>query len=447
MSNNDSLNLLSDLIENAKKAGADAADAILVDSTSISVTCRVGQIERLERSELNDIGLRVLTGNKQAIVASSDRAAKAQSELVERALAMAKTVPDDPYCGLADPGILATNLPALDVCDNTEIDSASLINAAKTSEDAARSVDGVTNSDGAQSSWGHSNVAIVASNGFERSFSSSGCSISASVIAGDTDKGMETDYDHTSAVYFSDLRDAADVGRTAGERAVRRLGARKISSTKVPVVFDPRTARGLVGHLINAINGAAIARGTSFLKDSMGEDVFGNQINIFEDPHRPRGLRSKPCDAEGLPNQKRLLIKNGILTSWLLDLRSARQLNMEPTGHAARGTSSAPSPAATNIYLGAGSQSPEDMISEIKEGLYVTDVFGQGVNMVSGDYSRGAAGHWIEGGEFSYPVNEITIAGNLRSMFKTLTPASDLDIQFGLDAPTVRLDSLSIAGT
>jgi len=447
MSNNDSLNILSDLIENAKRSGADAADAILVDSTSISVTCRMGQIERLERSELNDIGLRVLSGNKQAIVASSDRTGEAQNELVERALAMAKTVPDDPYCGLADPSLLATTLPTLDMCDNTEIETATLIDAAKTSEDSARSVDGVTNSDGAQSSWGRSDVALVASNGFERSYSSSGCSISASVIAGDTDKGMETDYDHTSAVYFSDLRDAADVGRTAGERAVKRLGARKISSTKVPVLFDPRTARGLVGHLINAINGTAIARGTSFLKDSIGRDIFGNQINIFEEPHRPRGLRSKPCDAEGLPNHERLLIENGILTSWLLDLRSARQLNLEPTGHAARGTSSAPSPAATNIYLEAGAQSPDDMISEIRDGLYVTDVFGQGVNMLTGNYSRGAAGYWIEGGELAYPVNEITIAGNLKNMFKTLTPASDLDIQFGLDAPTVRIDSLSIAGT
>lgn len=440
------LDILTGLIAQAKRAGADEADAIIADGTSIAVTWRLGKLEHLERSEGGDIGLRVLCGKRQAIVASSDRSPAALKELVERGIAMARTVPEDPFVGLADKSQLATWLPKLDICDPTELTAEQLIETARACEDAARAVKGVTNSEGASASWGKSQVAIANSIGFSRAYESSGSSFSCSVIAGTSDKGMETDYDYTSAVYVSDLRNPDEVGRTAGERAVRKLGGRKVKSGQFPVIFDPRVARGIVSHAIGAINGASVARGTTFLKDAMNTEVFGPHVDIIEDPHRNRGPRSKPCDAEGLPNRRRNLFDGGILTTWLLDLRSARQLKLEPTGHAARGSGSPPSPSATNVFLAAGLRTPKALMSDIKKGLYVTDLVGQGVSLVTGDYSRGAVGFWIENGELTYPVNEVTIAGNLKSMFRRLTPASDLELRYGVDAPTLRIDGMTLAG-
>jgi PmbA protein len=445
MSQPDLLNVLSDLIADAKKAGADAADAIVADGTSVSVTSRLGKLEQLERSEGGDIGLRVLIGKRQAIVSSADRSKEALRELVERAVAMARTVPEDPFCGIAEPAELAKNMPSLDICDPAEISATTLIEKAQACEATALAVKGVTNSEGASASWGKSQVAIAASNGFARAYESSGSSLSVSVIAG-ADGGMETDYDYTSAVYFADLKTPEEVGRSAGTRAVRKLGGRKISSRKVPVIFDARVARGMISHFISAINGASVARGTTFLKDAMNTGVFGTHISIFEDPHRNRGLRSKPCDAEGLPNKARALIDKGLLTTWLLDLRAARQLNLAPTGHASRGTGSPPGASATNVWLEAGTDTPAALMRDIKDGLFVTDVVGQGVNGVTGDYSRGAVGFWIENGEITYPVHEITIAGNLKDMFKQLTPANDLELRYGLDAPSLRIDGMSLAG-
>ena len=447
MSQPDLLNLLSDLITDAKKAGADAADAIVVDGTSVSVTYRLGKLEQLEGSEGGDIGLRVLIGKRQAIVSSADRSREALKELVERAVAMARTVPEDPYCGLAAPEQLAKTLPALDICDTQDVTAATLIEKAKACEAAALAVKGVTNSEGASASWGKSQVAIAASNGFVRAYDSSGSSLSASVIAGDSENGMETDYDYSAAVYFADLKAPEKIGAEAGARAVRKLGGRKISSRKVPVIFDARAARGMVSHLLGAINGSAVARGTTFLKDAMNTAVFADHINIFEDPHRNRGLRSKPCDAEGLPNKRRALIDKGVLTTWILDLRSARQLNLDPTGHATRGTGGPPGPGSTNVWLEAGNVSPADLMDDIKDGLFITDLVGQGVNSVTGDYSRGAVGFWIENGKLAYPVHEVTIAGNLKDMFKRVTPANDLELLYGIDAPTIRIDGMTLAGT
>lgn len=446
MANDHLLNLLSDLISDARRAGADEADAIVADGTSVSITYRLGKLEQLERSEGGDVGLRVLVGKRQAIVSSADRSKEALKELVERAVAMAKTVPEDEFCGLASPDQLAKSLPKLDICDPTEVSADTLIERARACEEAARAVAGVTNSDGASASWGQSSVAIVASNGFQRSYSSSGSSLSVSVLAG-TDQGMETDYDYSSAVYFSDLRKPEDIGQTAGARVVKKLGARKVPSQKVPIVFDPRVARGLVGSFLSAINGASVARGTTFLKNAMNTEIFAPHVTIVEDPHRDRGLRSKPCDAEGLPNSRRNLIDRGVLTSWILDLRSARQLKLAPTGHAARGPGGPPSPSSTNVYLVAGASAPSGLMSDIKQGFYVTDLVGQGVNMVTGDYSRGAVGFWIENGQLAYPVSEVTVAGNMKEMFKQLTPASDLELRFGIDAPTVRIDGMTVAGT
>ncbi len=441
------LTLLSDLIADARKAGADEADAIVVDGTSVSITHRLGKLEQLERSEGGDVGLRVLIGKRQAIVSSADRSRDALKELVERAVAMAKTVPEDEFVGLARADQLAASLPKLDICDDREVSAETLIAKAHACEDAARAVKGVTNSDGASAAWGRTQVAIAASNGFQRSYASSGSSLSVSVLAGTAETGMETDYDYSSAVYFDDLRGPEDIGRTAGERAVKKLNARKVASQKVPIIFDPRVARGLVGTFLSAINGAAIARGTSFLKDAMNTAVFAPGIRIIEDPHRDRGLRSKPCDAEGLPNMKRDLIDAGVLTTWILDLRSARQLKLDPTGHASRGPGGPPSPSTTNVYLAAGATTPAALMSDIKQGFYVTDLVGQGINMVTGDYSRGAVGFWIENGQLAYPVSEVTVAGNLKDMFKQVTPADDLDMRFGIDAPTVRIDGMTVAGT
>lgn len=443
----DPLNILTDLIAMAKTAGADAADAILADGESTSVTYRLGELEQLEHSEGGDIGLRVLVGKKQAVVSSSDRSPEALTELVDRAVAMAKTVPDDEFLGLADPDQLATDLIDLDMCDPDDISTEALIEAAKACENAAKSVKGVTNSEGAQANWGRTRVAIAASNGFQRAYESTGGSFSASVLAGDVETGMETDYEYTSAVYAKDFKTPEEVGRTAGERAVRKVGARKINSGKFPVIFESRAARGMISHFLGAINGAAVARGTTFLKDHMDKPVFADGIVISEDPHRARGLRSKPCDAEGLANKKRNLIDNGVLTTWVLDLRSARKLGLPPTGHASRGPSSPPSPSVTNVILEAGAKTPEELIGEIKQGLFVTDAFGQGVNGVTGDYSRGVGGFWIEDGEIAYPVNEITIASNLKDMFLTITPANDLDLSRGIDSPTIRIDGMSVAGS
>ena len=446
MSSADALSLLSDLVAKARKAGADAADSVLVDSVSLSLGWRMGKLERLERSEGGDIGLRVLIGKRQAMVSSSDRSTKALDELVERCVAMARTVPEDPYAGLADPAQLATVFPNLESSDPDEPSAETLIDMVRRAEDSARAVPGVTNSEGSDAGWGRSGVSIVASNGFAHSYAGTGASLSASVLAGDAAGGMERDYDHTSAVYTADLRSPEDVGHEAGRRAVRRLGARKVKTCKVPIIYDPRVARGLVGSLVGAINGSAVARGTSFLKDRLNTRVFAPGIRIIEDPHRLRGLRSRPCDGEGLPTKSIALIDDGMLTTWLLDLRSARQLGMAPTGHASRGTSSPPSPSASNVYLEAGPVTVNEMISDIANGFYVTEVFGQGVNGVTGDYSRGAAGFWIENGEITFPVSEVTIAANLKDMFLNLTPANDLVFLHGVDSPTLRIDGMTVAG-
>jgi PmbA protein len=446
MSSPDALSLLDDLISKALRAGADAADAVLVEGVSMSHAQRLGRTEKLERSESFDLGLRVLIGKHQAIVSANDRRADRLGELVERAIAMAKAVPEDPYCGLADPAEIARQWPDLDLVDVVEPSPELLISRAAAAEDAARAVPGVTNSEGAEASWQGSRLALAASNGFAGSYAGSGHSVSASVLAGEG-AGMERDYDYTTAIHASDLRDPAEVGRRAGERAVRRLGARKLATCQVPVVYDPRVAPSLLGHLIGAINGPAIARGTSFLKDKRGERVFAAGITIIDDPHKPRGLRSRPFDGEGIAPKRRAIVDDGVLTTWLLDLASARQLGLTTTGHAARGTSSPPNPSPSNLWLAPGAVTQRELISDIARGLYVTELMGMGVNGVTGDYSRGAAGFWIENGELAFPVSEITIAGNLKDMYRQLTAANDLEFKTGVDAPTIRIDGMTVAGT
>jgi len=441
----DQLALLDSILTKAKQAGAETADALVADGTSLSLGWRLGKLENLDRSEGGDLGLRVFIGKKQAVVSSSDLSEKAIDELVEQAVNMAKAAPEDPYCGIAEASQIADRFPELALSDTAEPDVEQLKAWAAAAEDAARAVDGVTNSEGADASWGRSTVALAATNGFSGTYSITRYSLSASVLAGHG-TAMERDYDYATTVFLDDLPDPAKIGRTAGEKAVARLNPRKVGSGQFPVLFDPRCSNSLLGHLGGAINGSSIARGTSFLKDRLGEQIFPEHIVIVEDPHRAKGMKSKPFDAEGIANQRRNIIDKGVLTTWVLDLASARQLGLESTGHAARGTGGPPSPSLTNFHMEPGSLSRDDLIKQAGTGFYVTEMMGMGVNGVTGDYSRGASGYWIENGELAYPVSELTIAGNLKDMFMNLTPADDLEFKYATNAPTLRIDGMTVAG-
>ena len=439
------LNRLGDLLQKARAAGADAADVVYAEGVSLSMSCRLGKPENLDRAEGTDLGLRVLIGQRQAIVSTSDTSDPALAELVDRAVSMARVVPEDEFCGLAPEALLAGECPDLDECDPAEPEPDVLEARARAAEDAALAVSGVTNSEGAEAGWSRSHTAVVASNGFAGTRVRSHHSVGAAVLAGEgTD--MERDYDWTSAVHAEDLADPEDVGRSAGEKAVRRLNPRKIETAEVPVVYDPRVSNSLLSHLAGAVNGSAVSRGTTFLKDRMATAVFSDTITITDDPLRRRGLRSKAFDGEGVGTRKMNLIEGGELRTWVLDLRAARQLGLETTGSASRGTSSPPSPSTTNLYMAPGPLSPAELMADIEHGFYVTGMMGRGVNMITGDYSRGAEGFWIEDGEIAYPVSELTIAGNLDSMFKSLTPASDLVFRYGTNAPTTRVDGMTVAG-
>ncbi|HJN03789.1 MAG TPA: metallopeptidase TldD-related protein [Alphaproteobacteria bacterium] len=439
------LDFLSGLIERARAAGAGAVDAVLIDSTSLSVSQRLGKREDLERSESGDFGLRVLVGRRQAVVSSSDRGDKSVAELVERAVAMARAAPEDPHCGLADPEWLCADPPALDLADTGEPSAGTLYDRAAAAEDAARAVEGITNSEGAQASWGRSTVGLATSGGFAGAYTGTRYGLAASVLAG-VGRGMERDYDWVSVRHESDLEDPAALGRRAGERAVARLNPKKVSTAQVPVLYDPRISNGLVRSLSGAVSGSSVARGTSFLKDKMGERIFAPGISVIDDPHRARGLSSRPFDGEGVTTKRLAVIEEGVLMTWFLDRATGHQLGLPSTGHAARGTSAPPSPSSSNLYLEAGSQSRADMIAGIDAGFYVTELMGMGVNPVTGDYSRGASGFWIDKGEIAYPVSELTIAGNLKDMFLNLTPDDDLEFRYGVNAPTLRIDGMTVAG-
>ena len=440
------LDFLSSLVKKAEKGGADAADAVLFESMSLEVSYRLGKREDLERSESKDLGIRIFKGKKQAIVSSTDITASSLDELLERGLSMAAAMPDDPYCGLADTDHLSKNHPDLDLNEDHDPAPEALYYLAAKAEEAALAVDGVSNSENAGAGWNRNRIALVTSSGFTGSYATSSHSIFASVIAGEG-TAMERDYDFSSARHTADLDAPEKIGTKAGEQAVKRLKPRKVESQQVPVLFDPRVSRSILGHFSSAISGTSVARGTSFLKDRLDTAVFKPDIVIVDDPHRPRGLASKPFDGEGVTNRKWLLVDQGVLTTWVLDSASARQLELQTTGHASRGTSGPPSPNTTNLYMQPGDQSPEELIGGIDDGLYVTELIGFGVNGVTGDYSRGGAGFWIEKGELAYPVSELTIAGNLRDMFLETTPANDLMFRYGSNAPTLRIDGLMVAGT
>ena len=432
------------LVKAARAAGADSADAVAVRGVSLGIEVRDGAVEESESSEGDDLGLRVLVGKRQAVVSTNDLTGDVRA-LAERAVAMAKVAPEDQFTGLADEALLAHQFPDLDLLDPNLPTVKQLETMARAAEEAGLSVKGVTKSGGASASAGIGGMVLVTSHGFRGAYLGSRHGVSMTAIAGDG-TGMERDYDYSSALHASDLESPEKIGLTAGARAIERLNPRKVTTRKVPVVFDPRVANTLVGHLASAVNGASIARKTSFLRDKMGAQLFASGIRIIDDPLRKRGVRSHPFDGEGVAGKKLALVDDGVLRSWILDSSTARELGLVTTGHAQRGVSSSPSPGASNLHLEAGKVSPEDLIADIKDGFYITDLIGSGVNGVTGDYSRGASGFWIENGKRTYPVSEVTIAGHLFEIFRTLTPANDLEFRYGVNAPTVRMEGLTVAG-
>ncbi|WLR93399.1 TldD/PmbA family protein [Shinella zoogloeoides] len=443
----DSASLLAragELIDRAIKAGADAADAVVVRGRSSSVSVRLGKVEGTEASESDDFSLRVFVGRRVASVSANP--GFDLTVLAERAVAMAKASPEDPFSTLADEADLAREWPDLDLFDPTEVTADQLAEAALAAEAAALAVPGVTNSGGAGASAGMGGLVLVTSHGFSGAYSASRFGRSVSVIAGEGTK-MERDYDFDSSLYFADLRDAEEIGREAAARAVRRINPRQVPTAKnVTVVYDPRVARGIAGHIAGAINGAAVARKTSFLRDRMGRQVLKAGLSVTDDPLIVRGSASRPFDGEGITGKRLAMIEDGVLQHWFLSTSTANELGLRTNGRGVRG-GTAVSPASTNLALEPGDISPEDLIRSIGTGLYVTELIGQGVNMVTGEYSRGASGYWIENGELTFPVSEVTIASNLVDMFLRITPASDIDRSFGVAAPTLAIEGMTLAGT
>ncbi|MGC9271743.1 TldD/PmbA family protein [Acidiphilium sp.] len=438
------LDHLNQLLAAARRAGADQADALLGTAASLSVSRRMGKIEEIERAETNNIGLRVFVGKRSAIVSSGAVDPTSFDRLAEQAVAMANVVPEDQFAAIPD-APPPEDVAPLDMDDAVEPSIEILMARAAAAEEAALACPGITNSEGAGASWSRSHVALATSRGFAGAYSRSSHGLSVSPIAG-SGVGMQRDYEYSSAVHAGDLTDPAAMGRAAAERAVSRLDPRRPGTAKLPVVFHPRVAGSLLGHFSAAINGSSIARGTSFLKDAMGKPVFAPGISIIDDPRRVRGLRSRAFDGEGQRVRRMALIEDGRLTTWLLDQRSAAQLGLKSTGHASRGTSGPPSPAASNLYIERGTLSPAALMADITLGLYVIELIGMGVNGITGDYSRGAAGFMIREGQIAEPVAEITIAGTLREMFMHLTPADDLEFRRGTDAPTLRVEGMTMAG-
>jgi PmbA protein len=435
-----------DLVAAAKRAGADAGDALYVCNESTSVSVRLGALEDVERSEGETIGLRLFVGQRSASVSSSDLSKDALATLVERAIAMAREAPEDQYSGLAPADRLLTGAPAhVDGDDGAEVSPEALRARALVAEEAARAVPGITNSEGASASAGRTIIALATSHGFAGGYATSGHGCSASVIGGEG-ATMQRDYAHRAARHLVDLEDAETIGRRAGERTVARLNPTKLSSGAMPILFDPRVGSSLLGHFAGAILGSSIARRTSFLLDALDTEIFASGISIIDDPHRPRGLGSKPFDGEGLPTARRELVAAGRLTGWLLDSASARQLGLQPTGNAQRGIGGPPGAGTTNLYMAPGTLSPDELMADVKRGIFVTELIGHGVNGVTGDYSRGAAGFLIEDGKLGPAVAEITIAGNLKDMFRALVPASDLRFERATDVPTIRIDGMTVAG-
>ncbi|RIX99597.1 TldD/PmbA family protein [Aureimonas flava] len=430
------------LIEAARRAGAHAADAAVVRSRSQSAQVRLGKVEGLESSESDDLSLRVFVGRRVATVSADPRAD--MDRLAERAVAMARVSPEDPYAGLADPALLAADRPDLDLFDPTEISGEGLVETARALEEAALGVPGVTRSGSASAGFGATGLVLVTSTGFSGWRRRSGFSRSVSAVAGEG-TGMERDYDFDSRIHAADLEGAAAIGRRAGERAARRLDPGKLATGRYAIVLDPRVSRGLIGSLLGAVNGAAIARGTSFLKDRMGRRVLPAGLDLVDEPRLPRRAGSRPFDGEGVAGERLALVEDGVLRHWLLDSATARELGLATNGRASR-SSAGVSPSATNVSLTPGALSPEALLRDTHEGIYVTEMIGSGANLVTGDYSRGASGFRIRDGALAEPVSEFTVAGNLADMLLAIEPADDMDERFSVVVPTLRIGEMTVAG-
>ncbi|UZD90916.1 TldD/PmbA family protein [Cognatishimia activa] len=440
--------LTNQLLEAAQKAGADAADAMALKGTSVSIDVRQGKLEHAERSEAVDIGLRVLVGQRQANVSASDTKPETIRVMAERAIAMAKEAPEDPYIGLASSDQIATawDLDALELCDPTaEPDPSDLQSDAAEAEAAALAIEGISQVQSASAGYGQTEVQLAASNGFSGHYARSDRGTSCVAIAG-TGAAMERDYDGDGRIFQADLRSPEDIGQSAAHRALARLNAKQPPTGAFPVLFDERISSSLIGHLLGASNGAAIARGSSWLLNALGEDVLPKGISLIEDPHRPRVSGSRPFDAEGLATKKRAIVDNGTLSGWTLDLANARKLGLESTANAARGVGGPPSPSTWNVALTQGEKSRDDLIREMGTGLLVTSLIGSTINPNTGDYSRGAAGLWIENGEITHAVNECTIAGNLRDMLKSIVPANDARTYLSRIVPSLLVEGMTLAG-
>ncbi len=446
MSSPDAANQLIDLLRYARAQGADAADAIWLESMELSVSQRLGKPEDIGRSESSGVGIRVFVGEQSANVSTSRITPQALRESCDAALAIAKLSLPDSHAGLAPADRLATHIPALDLCEPDEPAIETLREWCAQAEDTARAVQGITNSEGASAGATRGKVWLATSNGFAGGYETSASSLSVSLIAGEGD-AKQRDYDYSVARYSSDIADAAEIGTNAAARTLKKMNPRKVKSCAVPVIFDPRVGRGLVAQLAHAISGSAITRGTSFLKDAMHTQIFHSSIQMIDEPHRVRGLGSKPFDGEGVKNGSLALIEKGELKSWLLDMRSANQLGLATTGHASRGLDGSPHPSSTNLTLLPSDVSVADLMSDMKDGFYVTETSGMGINLITGDYSQGASGFWIEKGELTYAVGEVTIASNLREMFKSMSVANDLIYRYATNAPTLRIEQMTIAGS
>ncbi len=443
---NQALDQLESIVSKALKAGADEADAVIGTGISLSQSCRMGDFEAVERAESQQLGLRVIIGKRQAIVSSNVFTKETERALIERAVAMAGQVPENQWCGLASADEIVTNCIDANSETEDEIEPTTQILAERASmaENAALAHEGITNSSGSEAGWSHSRVAIYASNGFRGARSSTRHSVGVHVIAG-TGLEMEGDYDFATTVYGSDLPPCTEIGDKAAIRALERLNPKRPPTGSVPIIFDRRVSSSLISSFASAINGQAIARKTSFLQDAMGEALFSPEITIFDDPLRKRGLASRKFDGDGLPCVPRAFIEKGILSSWALDIVSARQLGLKSTGNAVRGIASLPHPGMSNLTLHCGKQSTESLYKDEGGCFIVTHLMGMGVNLVTGDYSQGASGFWVEKGEVAYPVNEATIAGNLKSMFLNLIPGDDLEYKGSINAPSVRIDGMTLA--
>jgi PmbA protein len=438
--------VLHDVVAAAKKAGADAAEAVFAERQSLSVSVRLGALEEVEREEARDLGVRVFVGKRQATVSGSDVSAEGRAKLVERAVAMAKLAPEDPYAGLAPPELLAHGpWPDLDLFDPSEPDAEALEARALAAEDAARAVPGVSNSDSSYAAWSAAAWRLVTSEGFSGLHRASSFSVGAGAIAGEG-SAMERAGEGRQTRWQSDLPDAEAIGADAGRRAVAKLGPRKIASTTAPIIFENRIAASVMGPLLGAISGPSVARGVSFLKDKLGQAVFSRDVTITDEPHRRRGLGSAPFDDEGVANQTVSIIDGGVLTTWLLNTASARQLGLETTGHASRGLAGPPGVSASNLTLLPGPLDRQGLMREAGAGLIVNNLFGPSLNANTGDWSVGCSGFWFESGEIAYPVSEITIAGNLVEVFPRVVPGSDLEFRGAANAPSLLIDAVAIAG-